>query len=393
MTGGDARYQPGAHYFATRLHDLDFAMVGSLDAAPGDVELVDHPRGTGRVSYRRLVVRGGRLRGALMVGERELAVRRRGRLYKRLVDLGADVDGIARSLLDPGFDLHGFIEQRAMVARPAATVARDRPAEMRGTQRIALPRAASAVPVAEPLGTVAASPMLSIGLRLPAAAAPPLEETVASAHLEWAGRRVALAREVVSLGRHASATLELDDVAISSRHAEIVCHEGARYLRDAGSRNGTWVNGDLVTTPHLLRDGDRIRLGAVELVFRGGEPGPAPAAPVKTLEDSEALPVLEILAGPGLGLSFALVGPEVTLGRDPGSGIRLDEPSVSRRHAVLAEHGGRWHVTDLHSSRGTQQNGARLAPGAEARLAEGDTLTLGDVVLVFTRRLRPVAAP
>src|SRR6266567_3553447 len=45
-------YRPGAHYFATRLYDLDFASVGSIAAEPNAEPLVDFPRDTGRISYR-----------------------------------------------------------------------------------------------------------------------------------------------------------------------------------------------------------------------------------------------------------------------------------------------------------------------------------------------------
>ena len=55
--------------------------------------------------------------------------------------------------------------------------------------------------------------------------------------------------------------------AVSSTHAQITLHEGALYLRDLGSRNGTWVNAQQVTTPHLLRDGDVVHVGETDLTF------------------------------------------------------------------------------------------------------------------------------
>jgi NADPH-dependent 2,4-dienoyl-CoA reductase/sulfur reductase-like enzyme/pSer/pThr/pTyr-binding forkhead associated (FHA) protein len=403
MAGVDRRHAPGAHYFATRLYDLDFAAVGTLDAAPGDKEIVDWPRATGRIAYRRLVVREGRLIGALMVGEREAGVRKRGRLYKKLVDLGADVSAITGELLDPTFDLHGWIETRSIVARPPPPPPGGlRPADVRGTQRLVLPLFAGATVQAAPPGaearTVAvaadtrtvASPMLSIGLRSPLSAAAPAEAAIAPARLEGAGRVWPLDREIASIGRHAAADVVLDDASVSSRHAEIVVHEGARYLRDSGSRNGTWVGGALVTVPHRLADGDRIRVGATELTFRSE--GTAPfGVPVvtPTLPDTTWGPVLEVERGAGLGLAFALRGPQVTVGRDPACGVRLDDLSVSRRHAVLAESGGRWTVSDLASSRGTTKNDARLAPGEDVPLEEGDVLAFGDVVARFARRARP----
>ena len=418
MAGAEAVYAPGAHYFATRLHDLDFAAVGATDAEPGDEVITARPRATGRIAHRRLVLREGRLRGALMIGERSEGVRRRGRLYQRLIDLGLDLSGIRGALLDDAFDLRAWIETRSLVARPLGPdpdPTAVRPADVRATQRMTLPVAAMGAAAqaptvragplgvelgalterAGPLGvelgalTERAAPqvMLSIGLRRPDPVAPSITAAVAPAFLDAPDRRWALDREVVSLGRGAPATVTLDDPEVSLRHAEIVCHAGARWLRDSGSRAGTWINGARVTTPHALRDGDRLRLGATTLTFRGG-PAAAPPAVAPTAPGAIGIPVLEIRKGRGVGLTFALSGPEVTVGRDPDSAVRLDDLSVSRRHARLIESAAGWTITDLESSRGTRRNGKHLAPGEAAPLDEGDVIAVGDVELGFTRRER-----
>jgi pSer/pThr/pTyr-binding forkhead associated (FHA) protein len=87
-----------------------------------------------------------------------------------------------------------------------------------------------------------------------------------------------------------------------------------------------------------------------------------------------------------MGLVFALTGPSITVGRDPACAMRIDDLSISRRHALLSDLGGRWHVSDLHSSRGTWKNGERLPPGQDTELSEGDRLQLGDAVLLVRRR-------
>jgi pSer/pThr/pTyr-binding forkhead associated (FHA) protein len=46
-------------------------------------------------------------------------------------------------------------------------------------------------------------------------------------------------------------------------------------LEDLGSKNGTFLKGKSVTAPRALRDGDRVRIGTVEMTFRryvGGIP-------------------------------------------------------------------------------------------------------------------------
>jgi len=65
------------------------------------------------------------------------------------------------------------------------------------------------------------------------------------------------------------ATIFLDDSCLSRRHMEITPLEnGTVLLRDLNSRNGTFVNDELIRDPVVLADGDEIRLGMNLLVYR-----------------------------------------------------------------------------------------------------------------------------
>ena len=85
-----------------------------------------------------------------------------------------------------------------------------------------------------------------------------------------------ITKEVVVIGRpdselHFYPDIEIDlDDAVSRRHAEILRHEKDYYLVDAGSTNGTLLNGEMLK-PHeekLLAHGDRIRVGErTEIIF------------------------------------------------------------------------------------------------------------------------------
>jgi diguanylate cyclase (GGDEF)-like protein len=85
-------------------------------------------------------------------------------------------------------------------------------------------------------------------------------------------------------------------------------------------------------------------------------------------------------AGPLLGARFPLGEEPLVLGRDPGCGARLDDPSVSRRHARVEPGGGGYAVTDLGSTNGVTVN--RL-PARHAALRDGDYLGLGRCILRF----------
>lgn len=70
------------------------------------------------------------------------------------------------------------------------------------------------------------------------------------------------------LGRSTTATVRLQDREVSRKHSQID-KEGARYvLRDLGSSNGTYLNGQRLLGPAALKDGDEIRIGASCLEFR-----------------------------------------------------------------------------------------------------------------------------
>ncbi len=70
------------------------------------------------------------------------------------------------------------------------------------------------------------------------------------------------------LGRGTAADVPLQDSYSSSRHARLISQGDAVVLEDLGSTNGTYLNGDPLTGPQPLHDGDRIRIGDSEFSFQ-----------------------------------------------------------------------------------------------------------------------------
>ncbi len=82
-----------------------------------------------------------------------------------------------------------------------------------------------------------------------------------------------LEREVTILGREAINDLVVDDAEVSRRHTRILREAEGYYVEDLGSTNGTFVNGQRVTSPLLLYHGDTIEMGkSSRLVFLGANP-------------------------------------------------------------------------------------------------------------------------
>lgn len=83
-----------------------------------------------------------------------------------------------------------------------------------------------------------------------------------------ASREIELSEGENVVGRDRDAVLWIDHTAVSRRHARIVIVNGAATLEDLGSKNGTYLKGDLTRGAVPLADGDEIRVGPVAMTFR-----------------------------------------------------------------------------------------------------------------------------
>jgi len=83
------------------------------------------------------------------------------------------------------------------------------------------------------------------------------------------GERFFLEGERIIIGRDPEAQLFLGDITVSREHAAIL-REGAEVsVRDLGSLNGTYLNGNIVEEA-LLKCGDILQIGTFQLMFCWG---------------------------------------------------------------------------------------------------------------------------
>ncbi|MFH1808453.1 MAG: AgmX/PglI C-terminal domain-containing protein [Pseudomonadota bacterium] len=142
-------------------------------------------------------------------------------------------------------------------------------------------------------------------------------------------------RDIIKIGRLASAHLKLDDPKVSRIHAviEVTASGEDISIIDMGSAEGTFVNGDKVTKVKL-KDGDEIRLGDTRLVLQLGEVADtvaeAAAAAVVVAED----PAATELVRPSPSQHEMATLAELPLGDDTG-GV-FDGLSTEDAHAVAA---------------------------------------------------------
>jgi ABC transport system ATP-binding/permease protein len=151
----------------------------------------------------------------------------------------------------------------------------------------------------------------------------------------------------------------IDHSSISETHAEAALGaDGRVILKDRESRNGTFVNGERITTK-ALEEGDLVQLGACEshlLLFRDSRPR------------AQKLSEIE------------LNQPVIKLGRNPTNTIHLEHPTVSAFHAEIHKQNGNFELVDLDSSNGTFVNGVRIK---QKVLQQRDRISLGAMHFVF----------
>ena len=170
-----------------------------------------------------------------------------------------------------------------------------------------------------------------------------------------AGRRMALHGDGVTIGRRSENDVVLQGELISRHHARVAPSDGAWYVSDLDSTNGTFLNGErLRGESRWLESGDTISVGGERFRFVAGERTQAGLA-----------------GGPFMRAQvMQYSGGRLTLGRDPANEVVLDDPNVSRFHAEVVPTRGGVQVRDLGSSNGTRVNGtlttaAEIGTGAE----------------------------
>lgn len=86
--------------------------------------------------------------------------------------------------------------------------------------------------------------------------------------LVWETRQVPLTDGENVVGRAPDAAVWIDALGVSRNHARITVVGQEVTVEDLGSKNGTYVRSQRITTPYRLADGDQIRLGSVVITFR-----------------------------------------------------------------------------------------------------------------------------
>ena len=167
---------------------------------------------------------------------------------------------------------------------------------------------------------------------------------------------------VAAAPNHFTITLGPDDHAQFAEIEESLLRALADEARTHAREEGYVFMGPVEVL--LKRDGD-LGVGSFGLSARFKEGVGGSTGGALVLPDGRRVP---------------LAAEPVLLGRGTEAGVRLNDTSVSRRHAEVRQQGDGWVIVDLGSTNGTRVNGS---PVTERRLQDGDAITVGDAALRF----------
>ena len=85
------------------------------------------------------------------------------------------------------------------------------------------------------------------------------------------GKAFELSKNEIYIGRDINNDIVINDSEVSRKHARLILQAGGFVLEDMGSTNGTFVNGQRLMGPHVLRAGEVVLFGEnVSLAFEPG---------------------------------------------------------------------------------------------------------------------------
>ena len=213
-----------------------------------------------------------------------------------------------------------------------------------------------------------------------------------------------LDRPIIRIGRMEGMEIVIDNVSVSREQAEIRQEKRGWSIRDLGSANGTFVNGERLTATRPLKAGDEISFGKFSLFFARPltDPlaDPVSVAPVRGrsnpprtyhVSPEEAERLSEVVATKrraqiewevaGIRGIHYIEGSRVLVGQDTACDLRLPVGSAQALVIVRGEKGfevealgSGWWISPL------KVNGRRIR---RAALRSSDRLELGLVQLTF----------
>lgn len=222
-------------------------------------------------------------------------------------------------------------------------------------------------------------------------------------------QKQSISAQSIALGRHLPTIqqkvpnnnitpLEINNPCISSYHALIELENGALFITDQNSTNGTFINDNKQNayTKVILKNGDNLKLGKVDVEGKVIITQNEMIIEIHNNQNQQPQQIQQIQQPPkpkqikinlydvnGQKIS-SIFNPPIAIGRELNyiksqiqnhmTPMEINHASLSRYHALIDIENGELVITDQNSSNGTFVNNKKQN---KTRLKPGDNLTLG----------------
>jgi pSer/pThr/pTyr-binding forkhead associated (FHA) protein len=145
-----------------------------------------------------------------------------------------------------------------------------------------------------------------------------------------AGQTHELKVDTTTVGRVEDNAFQIPEPSVSSHHCEIIRRGSDVVIKDLNSTNGTFINGQQVTGEAVLKPGQILRLGQIELRLEDGAPASAAASAPKAPAPASA--DIKAQAGKKLPDHTMVIPQGVKLGHEPGTkAVAFDKGAFAKK--------------------------------------------------------------
>ncbi|MFT7222000.1 MAG: pSer/pThr/pTyr-binding forkhead associated (FHA) protein [Candidatus Azotimanducaceae bacterium] len=201
---------------------------------------------------------------------------------------------------------------------------------------------------------------------------------------DGSGTSVELVAPGKTIGNGAANDIVVDAKGVNGFHADIQVDGPQITITDINTAAGTFVNGDKISGPTNLRDGDLVSVGGIELEVveedAGGGGKTLVLSGTALIEVGSESWSLVADSGPERGQVIPVVE-RVEIGRALECDISILEPALSRKHCELEVDGKKLMIRDLGSVNGTWVNASKID---EVELKDGDRLQFDKVRFIVS---------
>jgi predicted component of type VI protein secretion system len=219
-------------------------------------------------------------------------------------------------------------------------------------------------------------------------------------------KEIKLDKSRLTIGRKPDNDIVLDDQSASGHHVRIIQIQSVFFIEDAGSSNGTFVNGKKTDRKQLV-NGDQVTIGQHTLLYQDDNKASV-AAPPKPSFDAEktvvmtpelqrellkaqggkvaAQPkkvvVLQTMSGATDQKEYKLTGPVCIIGSHDNAAVKLSGWFAPKRAALLSRQGGGYAITMSEEGKQVFVNGAAIQDSMALQV--GDLIEVAGVTFQYS---------